>query len=393
MGLRYEGFDIGFGHLTFGSLVMVSDFVLRISEFTCERQQMNILTPVSISRLLQKQPIRASAPCRVDSGGTWDIKAMALPLEAVQPVTVNIALSLRTEVTLMPYEEGRVSVASEGFADREEHSFDAVPFDSPFGIFFAAVSHFGFHGVEVRIRSDSPVKSALGGSSTALVALVKALTKAASLRGSAPLKTGAVLHLAYHLEDSVSRGKCGIQDQAAAAYGSIHLWKWRYGAPGSIFTRVPLAERRELPEYSVRLLVAYSGKSHVSARINRAWIEDFLSGRTRSGWIKANDIVRQLAGALKDKEWSRCARLLREEMAVRREITPDALIPVTEELVHMAEACGCGARFAGAGCGGSVWAMGEKGRIERLRESWSAHLKPIRGAGVLECGVDPVGVR
>lgn len=283
-------------------------------------------------------------------------------------------------------------MASEGFADREEHALGEVPFDSPFGIFFAAVSHFGLDGVEVHIRSDSPVRSALGGSSTALVALVKALSKARSLCGGARLNVREVLHLAYQLEDSVSKGKCGIQDQAAAAYGSIHLWRWRYGEPGTFFTRVPLAERRDLPEYSERMLVAYSGKSHVSARINRGWVEDFLSGRTRAGWIKANEVVRKMAEALKEKDWSGCARFLREEMAIRREITPDALIPVTDKMIALAEETGCGARFAGAGCGGSVWALGEKRRIEKLKAVWSTHLRKVKGARLLECSIDPLGV-
>lgn len=354
---------------------------------------MTIPKSVSISKLLQKQPIGSSAPCRVDSGGTWDIKAMALPLQEIQPVTINLALNLRTEVTLLPFEDGRVSVTSEGFTDREEHALGSVPLDSPFGIFFAALSHFGLHGVEVHVRSDSPIRSALGGSSTALVALVKALSKAAFLRGNASLKTAEVLHLAYQLEDAVSNGKCGIQDQAAAAYGGINLWRWHYGEPGLPFTRVPLAGRKELREYSESILVAYSGKSHVSARVNRCWVTDFLSGKTRSGWIKANEIVERLAGTLKQKDWSGCARLLREEMAIRRAITPDALIPITEKLIALAEETGCGARFAGAGCGGSVWAIGEKGRIKKLKGIWSAQLKTTRGGRVLDCGVDPVGVK
>ncbi|MBW2285838.1 MAG: galactokinase, partial [Deltaproteobacteria bacterium] len=45
----------------------------------------------SIRKLLEKETISASAPSRVDSGGTWDIKGMALPLEGIGPVTVNIA--------------------------------------------------------------------------------------------------------------------------------------------------------------------------------------------------------------------------------------------------------------------------------------------------------------
>jgi len=280
---------------------------------------------------------------------------MALPLERIHPVTVNFALNLRTAVTLLPFEEGMVSVTSEGFESGEDHPAGRVPFDSSFGIFFAAISYFGFHGIQVHIRSDSPVKSALGGSSTALVALVKALSKATSLLGGKEFRTGEILHLAYHLEDSVSKGKCGIQDQGAAAYGGVHLWNWHYGKRGSLFTRTPLARRKELRELSNRMVVAFSGKSHVSAGINRNWIEEFISGKTRAGWIKANEIVLSLAEALKVKDWNGCARCLREEMAVRREITPDALIPITEQLIGTAETAGCGARFAGAGCGGAAY--------------------------------------
>ncbi|MBW1764527.1 MAG: galactokinase, partial [Deltaproteobacteria bacterium] len=56
------------------------------------------MTQLSLSarEILEKKPVEAGAPCRIDSGGTWDIKAMALPLEGIEPVTVNMALSLRT---------------------------------------------------------------------------------------------------------------------------------------------------------------------------------------------------------------------------------------------------------------------------------------------------------
>lgn len=275
----------------------------------------------------------------------------------------------------------------------EQYPFDTIPFISPFGLFFAAISYFGLHGLHVHIRSDSPVKSALGGSSTAIVALIKALCKVGVLLGRKEMPAGRVLHLAYHLEDGVAKGKCGMQDQAAAVYGGVHLWRWQYGEKGPPFRRIPLLDRKGQRELSERLLVAYSGKSHVSSRINRTWVDDFLSGRTREGWIKANDIVNRLANALGEKDWNIAAGLLREEMAVRKGITPDALIPVTERLVEQAEGVGCGARFAGAGSGGSVWALGEKDRIEQLKKLWASTLSSIRGARILPCAIDPVGVR
>ena len=318
---------------------------------------------------------------------------MALPMEGIQPVTLNIALSLMTRVVLSPFEDGMVSVSSEGFPETGPHDIKTLPFDSSFGLFYATISYFGFHGLDVRIASDSPSKAALGGSSTALVALVKALSKLAVLAGRAPLPRRNILHVAYQLEDAVSSGKCGIQDQAAAVFGGVNLWRWQFGNRRVPYERTPLLDRKGQRELSRHLLVAFSGKSHVSARINQEWLRSFLSGRTRAGWIEANRIVRRLAQALIDSKWDRAAELLREEMAVRRDITPDALIPVTHKLIQQAEEEGCGARFAGAGAGGSVWALGKKRRIEELKTTWQSTLSPIRGAGILDCWVEPKGVR
>ena len=103
--------------------------------------------------------------------------------------------------------------------------------------------------------------------------------------------------------------------------------------------------------------------------------------------------MKKLGPTIQNKAWKESARLLREEMAVRREITPDALIPVTERLIREAEKAGCGARFTGAGAGGSVWALGEKEEIDALRQTWQDSLASVKGAGILPCQVDLHGVR
>ena len=347
----------------------------------------------SVRELLTRSPVTVSAPCRVDTGGTWDIKALALPLEWQTPATVNMALTLRTTVTLRPYEEGRVKIFSRGFSHTEVASADRLPFNSPFGLFFAAVSYFGLHGLEVEIDSQSPVKSALGGSSTALVALLGALGEVGPLRDNRVLSRKGILHLAYHLEDGISGGNCGIQDQAAAVYGGVHLWKWHFGHPAEPLTRTPLLDQKGLEALSNHILVAYSGKSHVAARTNHQWVNDFLSGKTRSGWIKANGAVHSFAQAIQARDWDQAAFFLREEMALRREITPEALDDVTEKMVTTAESVGCGGRFAGAGAGGSVWALGRKANITALRQKWQGLLVPIKEAKILDAGIDSEGVR
>ncbi|MBW1870381.1 MAG: hypothetical protein JRI73_14340 [Deltaproteobacteria bacterium] len=213
---------------------------------------------IPVNDLLAQRPVEASAPCRIDSGGTWDIKALALPFEAIQPTTVNIALTLRTSAGLHPYKDGKVKISSTGFAQPEIFSIDRLSFDSPFGLFFAAISFFGFHGLEVKIDSQSPVRSALGGSSTALVALIKALSKVSAALGNKSYPRKEILHLGYHLEDGISGGNCGIQDQAAAVYGGVHQWEWRYGNRTAPFQKTSLLNVDGREELSKRLLVAYS---------------------------------------------------------------------------------------------------------------------------------------
>jgi len=52
----------------------------------------------------------------------------------------------------------------------------------------------------------------------------------------------------------------------------------------------------------------------------------------------------------------------------------------------------CGARFTGAGGGGCIWALGDAGDIEKLKEKWKEVLACREGAGLLNAVIDGVGV-
>jgi D-glycero-alpha-D-manno-heptose-7-phosphate kinase len=348
---------------------------------------------VCIQNLLKYNPVIATAPCRIDSGGTWDIKSMALPVESITPVTINLALNLRTRITLSPYKPGLVKIKAQGFPPSKAYASDHLPFSQPFGIYFAAISLFNYNGLQVSIHSNSPIKSGLGGSSTALVALLKALSEIKRLRGEKALSARDILYLAYQLEDGINLGSCGMQDQAAAVYGGANLWEWRYSGRGIAYKRRPLLEGQGRKELSQRILVAYSGKSHVSLRANRSYIEDFLSGKTRRGWIRANDIVKKLGLALAGKDWEKAVYYLQEEVRIRRLITPGAFTAITARMIHQAEEMGCGARFAGAGAGGSVWALGKRDCIDALKKMWEKTLAKTREGRIIDCSIEGLGVR
>jgi len=353
-----------------------------------------MLTPGNRLRaLLEHRPIMSSAPCRVDSGGTWDIKALALPFEHTRPVTVNLALNVRTYVTLLPFTPGWVKVSSDSFDAQEAYPFAEIPFNSQFGLIFSIASFFQLHGLEIEVRSASPVKAGLGGSSTAAVAAIKACSVAKRLLHEKGIARSDILHLAFHLEDAVNMGTCGLQDQGASVYGGVNKWSWGYSRKGRPYEREALLNAEGQRELSKRMLVAHSGRTHVSARINRSWIQEFLEGKTRSGWIAVNGIVNRLARHLKEREWKEGAKALRDEVAIRKEITPQAFTPIISRLIQESEEMGCGARFAGAGGGGAVWALGEIDDIHRLRQRWAHILKGTREGRMLECAIDPVGVR
>ena len=91
-----------------------------------------------LRNILKNDPVEASAPCRIDMGGTLDISTFYFPLRHYQPCTVNIALNLRTHVTLLPYTRGKVKISSRGFKNAE-YPLDKVPMAHPLGLMFAVV--------------------------------------------------------------------------------------------------------------------------------------------------------------------------------------------------------------------------------------------------------------
>src|SRR5210317_1977628 len=129
-----------------------------------------------LRKILESKPIEASAPCRIDMGGTLDIPTFYYPLRHLSPCTFNIALALRTRVRLRPFSRGQVKISSRGFKDAQFPAA-AAPFDHPMGLMFATAAFFNADGIHIDIESQSPPRSALGGSSAAAVALIAAFLK------------------------------------------------------------------------------------------------------------------------------------------------------------------------------------------------------------------------
>ncbi len=118
------------------------------------------------------------------------------------------------------------------------------------------------------------------------------------------------------------------------------------------------------------ILVAYCGIPHESRQINRIWVDQFIAGATRKEWLSIVDHTHRFAEALRDRKYQQAADIMNLETAVRRQMTPDVLDDMGIKLIQAAIHRNCGGRFTGAGGGGCIWAIGETGPMDLLRNDW-----------------------
>jgi D-glycero-alpha-D-manno-heptose-7-phosphate kinase len=351
----------------------------------------NRMTLGNIQTVLKDHPIHTSAPCRIDFGGTLDISSFHFPLRHLTPTTVNLALDRRTTVTLQAGSDDRIRIGSEGIA---EGVFPpaAAPYDHPLGLMFAVADYFGASGVRIDIRSSSPPKSGLGGSSVAAVALIAAFSKVEQIMGRRERSREGMVLLAHAIEQGVAGVPCGMQDQLAAAFGGVNAWIWPADPDQPPFMGKSLVEGEALDQLNRCLLVAYLGVSHVSKDVNSTWMQQFISGRHREAWKEIIALSRSFAEAIRALDVATAVEAMNRETAIRKVMTPQVLDGLGDGLAAAAVDCACGARFTGAGGGGCVWALGRPEDVAGLQPRWEKLLARRPTAGILDCRIDAHGV-
>jgi len=349
---------------------------------------------INLTEVLETSTPEASVPCRIDLGGTLDLRTFHYPLTHLKPSTFNIALDLRTNVRLSPYKNGMVKISSKGF-ESAEYPAGRASFSHPMGLMFAVSSYFGVSGVHIQITSSSPPRSALGGSSAAAVALAAVLEYVMAEEEGDEKKAVSRKHiamLAHTIEETVAGVPCGMQDQLAAAYGGINEWLW----PGKIgeqpFQRNIVLNQGAYPDLEKHLLVAYCGIPHESKNINGKWVKDFLDGRFRSEWEDIISITKNFIDSLSSCNYKDAASAMNMETGIRMGMTPDVVDEIGKRLVKSASENKCGARFTGAGGGGCVWALGEPDDIKRLKHSWLEILSKTKEGRLLTNRIDSDGL-
>lgn len=340
---------------------------------------------------------RVTAPTRADlAGGTLDL----WPLYCLvgESKTINVALDKRLSVQFevvpatkfgveIQSEEGHTASFSQPMRKNEINTF--LP-SLRFPLLIAS-EYISRHSllperlVRIRPKSEVPVGSGLGGSSSLCVALVRGL---ANIFGEFATQGWQwdVLRWAMDVEASYLRVPTGSQDYLAALFGGLHCFTSRNG--GIDLEPYPEGVFDELSE---RLFVLFSGEMHDSGLSNWEIYRGAVQGEenTLRGLEKIRGIAGQLDSELRSGRlsWKHIGACLDEEWKVRRSVFKVQTKRLEEIIQFLASRRVYGAKVCGAAAGGSVLAL-----IDPTLREGLTHACAQSGITVLPCRGSPTGV-
>jgi D-glycero-alpha-D-manno-heptose-7-phosphate kinase len=328
--------------------------------------------------------ITAQAPCRVDlAGGTVDI--WPLYLFHKDAVTVNFAVNRYTRCTLETHPSPEIVLRSidlkgeERFRSLEELQRTRkykLPLLAYLVDFFAPDT-----GFTMETNSEAPAGAGISGSSSLIISIASVLNK---LTGSG-YSIEKIREIAQNNEARIIRVPTGCQDYYPAMYGGVSAIEMDCAG----LRRKPIAV--DLDDFNERIVLAYTGEPRNSGinnwEVNKAHIDGDKAVHKNFDRIVA--IANAMRGALEKSDWPEVARLIREEWTNRKKNAPGITTPLIDRLVDVTKKAGArGAKVCGAGGGGCVFFLVERGAKEKVSQAILAE-----GAAVLPVSVAPTGVK
>jgi D-glycero-alpha-D-manno-heptose-7-phosphate kinase len=328
--------------------------------------------------------LTSKAPCRVDlAGGTLDI--WPLYLYHANAVTVNFAVDRYATCVLETREDGRILLSSKDLSGEEEFGSLAelksaakyrLPLAAYLVRFFAPKT-----GVSLRTDSEAPAGAGIAGSSTLIIATVNALNR---LNGKG-YKLEQLREISQNIEAQIIRVPTGSQDYYPAMYGGVSAIE--LGPAGIVRKQIPV----DLEDFNERIVLAYTGEPRNSGINNWEVTKAHIDGDRKvfRNFDQIASIAHAMRGALEKSDWDEVGRLLREEWSHRRKNAPGITTPLIDRLVAVTRRAGAtGAKVCGAGGGGCVFFLAERGAKQKVAQAIERE-----GATVLPVKVAPDGVK
>ena len=306
--------------------------------------------------------IIAQAPCRVDlAGGTLDI----WPLYLFHPgaVTVNFAINRYTRCTIETLPSTEIHLrsgdlkATQNFGSLEELDQDTRP-RLPLAVHLLRFFRPG-SGLVMHTDSEAPAGAGIAGSSALMIACSSALNRLTG-SGHGPEK---IREIAQNVEAQVIRVPTGVQDYYPALYGGVSAIE--LGAAGIRRVAIPV----DIDDFNHRIVLCYTGAPRHSGINNWEVTKAYINGdrKVRRNFAQIAAIASAMRTAVEKAEWTEAGRLLREEWSHRRKNASGISTPAIDHLITLARrARSLGAKVCGAGGGGCVFFLVERGAQERV---------------------------
>ena len=323
--------------------------------------------------------VRVEAPCRADlAGGTLDIWPLGLLHPGALTVNAAIPLKVRLEVDCeAPQGELRHAVGEDGW--RSLHPGDWAT-DLTAAVAFALRPH---GGLRVRVRSQAPMGSGLGGSSAYAVALARAVL-AANGEG---MEDERLVPLLRDLEARVLATPTGVQDHWAAVLGGVLALHLEPGEPRVEHLAVDPGWLGD------RMTVFFTGITHHSGMVNWQVIRRRMEGeeRTTAALAAIAEAASRCRAALVAADEELAAAAVAAEWAARKRLAPEVCPPELEAVERAAiEAGALAVKACGAGGGGSLLVWHAPGARDGLE---AALIKAAPEGRVVATGVAITGCK
>lgn len=206
----------------------------------------------------------------------------------------------------------------------------------------------GCEGVNLFLHTDAPPGSGLGSSSAMTVALI-GLFKHWQRR---PMTDYEIAELAYHIERKDLKIQGGKQDQYAATFGGFNFIE--FNGPTTVVNPLRI-ERDIINEFEYRLLLCYTGKTRLSAKILKTQIKGYVE--KKKDVVKALDETKRIAvemkNALLQGYIDRVGELLNRGWMHKKRFARQITNPMIDRMYDTALKNGAiGGKLLGAGGGG-----------------------------------------
>lgn len=293
--------------------------------------------------------IISRSPTRVDlSGGTLDIWPISIMVPNAK--TVNLAIDIKTEVVLEELKGESILIDIEGldfkkrYEDREELLNET---DSRAQFAVGLFQMFSLpSGLSLTLRSEAPVGSGLGGSSSLAISAIQGFKKLLHLNWT-KIQT---VSIARDFETQLLGTPAGIQDYIPALVGGLCEIHHEWG--GFTFENIDI----DITEFDKRSFLVYSGKPHHSGLSNWQILKSFIEGdqKMKRDIEAIRDKTLRVIQLLKQQKFSELSKEFEKSFQIRSHFSEESknLVKIREDVLNRGASS---VKICGAGSGGCLY--------------------------------------